>query len=84
MNVTRLTNSVTQLYKDMISSANLRLTPIVTTDRLVYRAEDYIFVEVLLFDTLKKTPYILPTVAPIPVLRIIATLKDTTGATVGS
>lgn len=79
MNVTRLKSSVVQLYKDMISSTDLRLTPVVSTDRLVYRNGDYVFVEVLLFDTLKKTPYIKPTTGTIPTIKATATLKDANG-----
>eukprot|EP00347_Sterkiella_histriomuscorum_P010833 403374752 len=61
VNTTRIQASSAQTYKDFIAPADLRLTAVVKTDRLVYRDDDYIFVEVFFFYASRKTPYIPPT-----------------------
>lgn len=83
ININRLAQATTQLYADMIPSTNLRLTAFASTDRVVYRADDYLLLEMFFFDSLLKTPYI-PPATNVPTVDIRLNLKDSTGAAVGA
>ena len=67
----------------MIPSSNLRLTAYPTTDRVVYRKDDYLILEVFLFDTLLKTPYI-PPATNIPTVDLKIKLFDSDSTLVGA
>ena len=40
--------------------SDLRLESFISTDKVIYKATDVVFIEVLVIDTMKKTPF-LPT-----------------------
>eukprot|EP00347_Sterkiella_histriomuscorum_P013335 403365111 len=53
-----LTNA--QSWVDLIDETMVRIQAYVVTDKIVYRNEDAMFIEVFLFNALTKTPYVVP------------------------
>ena len=52
-----MTATHNQIFNQFIDSTALRLEGHITTDKLYYRANDVVFVDLLVLSTLSKTPY---------------------------
>ncbi|CDW75858.1 large extracellular alpha-helical protein [Stylonychia lemnae] len=60
MNLTRLSNTIQYMIGQALDVNATRTSAIITTDKVVYRGNDTIFVEVLLIDALTNRPVQLP------------------------
>ena len=56
----RLNQTNAQSWVDLIDETMVRIQAYVVTDKIVYRNEDAMFIEVFLFNALTKTPYVVP------------------------
>jgi len=53
----QLTATHNQIFNQFIDSTALRLEGHITTDKLYYRAKDVVFIDLLVLNSLSKTPY---------------------------
>ena len=55
--LTQLTTTYTKVFNQFIDSTAPRLEGHITTDKIYYRAKDAVFIDLLLVNSLDKTPY---------------------------
>jgi hypothetical protein len=58
MDTTVISRAIEYANSELFGNGTSRLETIISTNKLVYKARDVVFIEVAVFDALSKTPYL--------------------------
>lgn len=62
VDLTQMSSTYEKVFNQFIDSSSLRLEGHITTDKIYYRPKDPVFIDLLILDSLNKSPYIHTTV----------------------